>query len=258
MPELTQVVVDPLHALLLVVVGIAAGFVNTLAGGGSLVMVPALMLLGLSAGVANGSSRVAVLAQSATGVFSFARAGRLARADALDVVPAAVVGAIAGAYVATILPNRVFQPLLIATMLAMALALFLRPETLAPSAATEPARASRRPLALLALFATGFYGGLLQAGVGLVLIALLGGMLRYDLVRGNALKGLVVAVYTVPALAVFIVRGKVAWVPALVLAAGNVIGARLGVRYAVRRGQDAVRKLVVVVVFAACVYLLVR
>jgi uncharacterized membrane protein YfcA len=249
---------NALHVGLLVVTGIGGGFVNTLAGGGSLIMVPALMMLGLPASMANATSRVAVLAQSTTSAISFARAGRLERRSALDVVPWTVVGAMAGAYVATVIPNRVFQPLLVATMVATAFLLFAHPETLAPPPGTPPRRATGRPLSMLALVGAGFYGGLLQGGVGIVLIVVLGGMLRYDLVRGSALKGLIVAVYTVPVLALFIAKGMVSWLPALILALGNSIGAQLAVKFAVTRGQDAVRKLVVVIVIVSSAYILFR
>jgi uncharacterized protein len=247
-----------LHAVLLVLTGIAGGFVNTVAGGGSLIMVPALMLLGLPATRANATSRVAVLAQSTTSAYSFARAGRLDRESALDVVPATVAGAIAGAYVATIIPARIFQPLLVATMLATAFLLFARPETLAPPPGTERRRATGRPLAMLALVGCGFYGGLLQGGVGIVLISVLGGLLRYDLVRGNALKGLIVAVYTVPVLALFLWRGLVDWAPALILALGNSVGAQVAVMFAVKQGQNAVRKLVVAIVIVSSTYILAK
>jgi uncharacterized membrane protein YfcA len=250
--------VTPLYIVLLVVTGVAGGFVDTVAGGGSLIMVPALMLLGLPASMANATSRVAVLAQSTTSAVSFAKNGRLDLASALDVVPSTVVGAIAGAYVATVIPARVFQPLLVATMLATAFLLFARPETLAPPAGTPRQRATGRPFAMLALCGCGFYGGLLQGGVGIVLISVLGGMLRYDLIRGNALKGLIVAIYTVPVLAVFVAHGMVSWVPALVLAVGNSIGAQLAVMFAVKQGQDAVRKLVVAVVIVSSAYILAR
>jgi uncharacterized protein len=249
---------DPLHAVLLVAAGVAAGFVNTLAGGGSLVSVPALMLLGLPAGVANASSRVAVWVGSATGALSYTRAGRVAGADVIDVVPMTVLGALGGAYVATIIPNEVFKPLLLGTMALMAVALLWRPEALAPPPGTTPLRAGGRPIALLALFAAGFYGGILQAGVGLVLIAVLAGLLRHDLVRANGLKVVIVMVYSTVALAVFVARGKVAWTPALVLAAGNVVGAQIGVKFAISRGQEAIKRVLLVMVVVTCVMILLK
>jgi uncharacterized membrane protein YfcA len=115
-----------------------------------------------------------------------------------------------------------------------------------------------RPFAILALAGAGFYGGLLQAGVGFVLLAILGGVLRWDLVRGNALKVACVFFFTLLSLPIFIVQGKIAWVPALILTCGNVLGALLAVRFAVRRGERAVRIVLFVAVVIVCVALLAR
>jgi uncharacterized membrane protein YfcA len=182
----------------------------------------------------------------------------VAAADVRDVVPMTVVGAVGGAYVATIIPNEVFKPLLLGTMVLMAGALLWKPEALAPPPGTEPLRASGRPVGMLALFAAGFYGGILQAGVGLVLIAVLSGLLRHDLVRANGLKVVIVMIYSTVALVVFVARGKVAWTPALVLAAGNVIGAQIGVKFAITRGQEAIKRVLLAMVVVTCVLILIK
>lgn len=222
---------------LLVASGLAAGFINTLAGGGSILTVPALMLLGLPGDVANGTNRVSVAAQSLTGAIGYAGGGQVTR-DAWRVVPLTVAGALAGAYVATVLPNDWFEFVLLGTMAVVAVTLIVRPRIVAPPPGEE-----RRVgfFSGLALVGAGFYGGFIQAGVGFVLLGIFGSMLRYDLIRGNALKSIAVLVFTVAALPVFIVQGKVVWIPAIVLAAGNVLGAWIAVRFALTRGERAVR-----------------
>jgi hypothetical protein len=252
------IVVDATHAAILVAAGVIAGFVNTLAGGGSAVMIPALLLLGMPATVANATTRVAILFQSATGAAEYARAERLPASAALDVVPPAVIGAVGGALVATRIPVAVLEPMLLATMALMALLVFVRPETLAPPPGVEVKPVRGAPGRTLFVVAAGFYGGVLQVGVGFVLLALLSGVLRYDLVRANALKALVVAVYTTAALAVFVAHGLVAWLPALALTVGNVAGAWVGARFALRRGAKAVRVVLVVMIVVTCAYVALR
>ena len=73
--------------LLLLATGVVSGFINTLAGGGSMLTLPVLMISGMPADIANGTNRLAVLAQSATGAFEFNRVGRLDRSTARHVVP---------------------------------------------------------------------------------------------------------------------------------------------------------------------------
>jgi uncharacterized membrane protein YfcA len=158
-----------------------------------------------------------------------------------------------------VLPNRIFEPLLLGTMLVMAATVFIRPSTLAPPAGAPVVSVRDRPWASLGLLGAGFYGGMLQAGVGFVLLALLGGLLRYDLVRGNALKTAIVFAYSILALVVFIVQGKVAWLPALVLTVGNVVGAWLAVHIALhRRGEQIIRIVFVVMVLCTIAVVALR
>ena len=249
---------EPLSLALLVAVGVAAGWINTVAGGGSMLAVPALMLLGLPADMANGTSRVAIVAQCGVGTLGFARAGKLDRSALAAALPPILLGAAAGAYAATIIPNAIFKPVLIGTMILMAFTLWLSPGALAPPEDSTPLDPRQKPVAWLALLATGAYGGFLQAGVGLVLLAVLAGLLRQDLVRANGLKVAVVLIYSVVAVGIFVWRGKVEWLPGMVLAVGNMIGAQLGVRFAVNKGQTAIKRVVFAMVLATCVVLLAR
>lgn len=242
--------------ILLVTVGILAGWVNTLAGGGSMLTVPALMWLGLPADVANGTSRVAILAQGATGVLGFRRAKRFDGSLFWAIAIPSVAGAALGAFTATLVPNSVFRPLLICSFVIMAGTLFISPDTLAPSPDATPIDPRTKPLAWLALVAAGFYGGFIQAGVGFVLLAVFGGLLRIDLVRGNALKVAVIFLYSIVVVIIFASRARVDVAAGLTLAIGNALGAELGVRFAITRGQAAVKRVLFVSIVLSSIGLL--
>lgn len=238
-------------AAILVGAGLVAGALNTLAGGGSLLLVPALMLVPMGgahmgATMANATSRVAILAQCIAGVIGFARRGRLPTAPARRIVPPVLLGATVGAVIASRIPDRVFEPLLLGTLGVMALALLVNPSRFVAPPGSEP-RAATSPLALAGLFAAGLYGGVLQAGAGLVFIAILAGWLRHDLVSANALKALVMMIYIAGTVVVFAGHGQIAWAPALVLAVGSAAGAWLASQLAMSRRGVEVTKLVVVV-----------
>ncbi len=237
---------DVATAAVLVGAGLAAGALNTLAGGGSLILIPALMMTGMTATVANATSRVAIFAQCLAGAAAFARGGRLPTAAARTIVPPVLVGAGLGAYLATQISNRVFTPLLLGTLVVMALALAVRPGRLAPPPDAVP-RDPRGPAAVFGLFVAGLYGGVLQAGAGLVFLAILATGLRYDLVRANALKALVMLLYIAVTAAVFVAYGMVEWLPAIALAAGAAVGAWGAARLAMSPRGVAITKLVVVV-----------
>ncbi len=251
---------DPLHAAALAGVGVVASALNTLAGGGSLLLVPALMLLGggMSAAQANASSRVAILAQCVAGAATFARGGVTPVAAAKRIVPPTLVGALLGAWLATRLPDRVFEPLLIGTLGVMALAMLINPARFAPPPGAEPRQVSGAA-AMAGLFVAGLYGGVLQAGAGLVFLAILAGGLRFDLVRANALKALVMLVYIAATVAVFAAAGLVNWVPAAFTSLGSVIGAWGAARVAMSpRGLLITRVVGVGAVIAMGVAIIVR
>ena len=232
---------DPLALGLLVTTGFLAGIINTLAGGGSNLTIPALMVMGLTADVANATNRVGVLMQSLGGVHGFRRHGRLDTSDMLPVLVPNLLGGAIGAAAAAALPALYLKPVLLGTMIGMSLLILLRPSVVAPPAGTQALRVRERPLAWLALFAAGVYGGFVQAGVGFVLIAALAGSLRYDLVRSNALKMLCTGAFTLVALAIFVARGLVLWLPGLVLGVSTMFGAALAVRLALRLSQRALK-----------------
>ncbi len=244
---------DPVYLAVVVFAGLGAGFINTFAGGGSMLTLPALMLLGLPADVANGTNRLCVVTQTAAGLWSFQREGRLEHRALPSVVIPTLVGATLGAYVAAAwLPRDWVKPVLLGTMLLMAVAMLVSPKLLAPDAGQEQTP-RQRPWAILGLFFAGLYGGFVQAGVGFVLLAVLGGTLRYDLVRANALKLAVIMVFGVVALGIFVMAGQVEWVAASVLAVATVVGARLGVRFAIEVKPKTLRIVVFVLVVIATV-----
>lgn len=245
-----------LSSLVLVGAGLIAGWVNTLAGAGGLVAIPALLLTGLSPHTANGTLRLAIIAQSVVGAASFRRAERLPGRPLLVFLPIIIVGGAAGTLLATSLSERVLGALELGVLVVMALGLLVRPSWFLPAAAEEP-----RPLSIgpaLGLLAAGFYGGLVQAGVGLLLLAVLCGLLRFDLVRGNAIKLAGTLSFNVVSLVIFALAGQVEWRRGLLLSLGSIVGAALAVRFALRRGQDAIRWVLIVAVLAAVVAIILR
>lgn len=243
---------DPLRLVALLIAGTLAGFVNTMAGGGSMLSLPALMLLGLPADLANGTNRLSIVTQSVSGVVGFARAGKLDSGAIVPTLLPTITGSAVGAVVATQLPREWLKPALLGTMLALAVVMVLK-----PSAVSAPEDSASLPVGsprgVVALFAAGLYAGFVQAGVGFILLAVLGGLLRYDLVRANALKLVCTFTFGVVGFAVFIAAGDVVWVPALILSVATVTGSQLGVRFALNVRQSVIRWVIFVGVLATCV-----
>jgi uncharacterized membrane protein YfcA len=250
--------ISALEASLLAAAGLAAGFVNTAAGAGSLLSLRALMVVGLPADLANGTNRVPVLAQSLVAARGFSRHQPIETTEIIKAAAPACAGALVGSIAATFTPERVMRFLLIGVLFAVAVAGVVTARRSASRAEADDASILElRPATVVWLFVSGLYGGFLQAGVGLVLLFALGSVGRLGLLRANGLKVATVAVFSVVATAVFVVRGQVAWWPALAMSAGAVIGARLGVTYAIRYARQ-LQVFVVAVDVLACGWLVWR
>lgn len=236
------------EGLALVVIGAAAGFINVLAAGGSMLTLPLLMFLGLPPQVANGTNRVSIALQSVSAVGSFRRAGARDLRIGLRLSVPAVLGALGGAWLALGIPDAVFETVLVVAMSGASVMLLLPRPTLDTRALT-PERLT--PAVYLAMFVIGLYGGFIQVGVGVLFIAVLYRMLRIDLAQVNGLKVLIVLVYTLPALAVFVLVGQVRWAYGLLLAMGSMSGAWLAVRVNMGpRGAKWVRRLTLAMIVA--------
>jgi uncharacterized protein len=234
---------------LLFAVGFIAAVINVFAAGGSFLTLPMLLFLGLPAGLANGTNRVGVLAQNLGAVAGFHRHRVLPIRWAVSVSAPAMIGAALGAWAALHIPELAFRRVLSIVMLATALATVLR------RSLRERARDAPRPplhwTMVGGFLLMGFYGGFLQAGVGFFSLALTT-LAGFDLVRGNAIKVLVVMFLTVISLVVFAGTGNVHWPAGLALGAGNVLGAVVGVNIAVLKGHTWLERIVTatIVLFA--------
>lgn len=225
--------IDLFSVCLLLGTGFAAGIINTLAGGGSNLTLPALMVMGMPADIANATNRVGVFLQSVTGIAGFKKAKKLDSSNIVPVLIPTLLGGLAGSLIASYAPTSYLKPMLLTAMISMTIIMLVRPSVVSPPEGTIPHKVQDKPSAWIALFIAGVYGGFVQAGVGFILIGALAGTLRYDLVRTNALKMVCTLGFTVLALGVFIWNDQIMWLPGLILAAGTVVGSHLAVKFAI-------------------------
>lgn len=222
------------EALLLVVGGLAAGVINTMAGGGSALTVPLLVLAGVPGNQANGSNRVGVLSASGAAVASFRRSGVDGLTGAAPVLAPTVVGSLIGSFGISQLADETFETIFGYLLIPIIILTIFKPK---PAEGAEPWSLL---VTMAIFFCIGLYGGAFQAGVGLVMLAALT-RAGFDLVTANSVKVLINLIVTVIALPVFILQGNVVWAPALVLAAGFLAGGWFGAKLAVKGGEKLVR-----------------
>ena len=234
--------------------GFVAGFINTLAGSGSLVTLPLLILLGLPANIANGTNRIAILLQNAVAIKSFHRQKIINVRHALTLAVPAVLGALLGAQIAVNLDEVIMRRTIGALMVVMLIITVVRPQRWLEQTKTVATRPGWWQMILF--FGIGIYGGFIQAGVGIFLLAGLVLSVGYDAVRANGAKVVIVFCFTILALAVFVFNDQVNWTVGLILALGNMSGAWVAARMAVKRGAVFVRWLLIVVLVLSAGYLL--
>lgn len=233
-------------------VGLLSGGLNVIAAGGSFLTLPALLFMGLPAAEANATNRVGVLAQNLSGIWGYHRSGRLPWRWTLIAAVPALAGGAAGAWVALRIPDFAFRQALAVAMLAATLwTLWRRPRDPAPRTPSPP----WRPGIVAAFFVIGMYGGFIQAGMGFGVLAATSAA-GMDLVRGNAVKVLTAMLVSVLSLGIFVSSGVVSWSHGLALAAGNALGALVGVRLALAGGHAWIQRVVTAAVVTFAVLLL--
>ncbi|WP_067520364.1 sulfite exporter TauE/SafE family protein [Endozoicomonas ascidiicola] len=241
-----------LSSITLIVLGLFAGAINTLAGGGSNLTLPALMIMGMPADIANASNRVGIFLQSLTGAIGFKKHNRLETTEIMPMMVPTLLGGIAGALTASYSPESLLKPMLLGVMIIMSLIMVIRPAMIVPDIGSIPLKVSESKKGWTGLVIAGFYGGFVQAGVGFILLAAVCGVLRYDLVRGNALKLVCTLAFTTMALIVFIARGQVDWIPALILSIGFIIGAHLSVKFAITAKSETLKQILLIMTLVGC------
>jgi hypothetical protein len=233
--------------VLLVAAGILAGFINTIAGSGSLITLPLLMFIGLPANVANGTNRIGILLQSAVGAAGFRRSNIFEYREGLWLAIPATMGSAVGAFAAVNLNTRIMEAIIGGLLLFMFFIVLYKPEKWI-SEKSGSIEGRPKYWQLLIFFLIGLYGGFIQAGVGFLL---LGGLVLgagLNLTKANAIKVFIVFVYTAVALVIFIVNKQVDYLAGFVLAAGSMAGAWFATKFAVKRGPAIVRVILLAII----------
>jgi uncharacterized membrane protein YfcA len=220
--------------------GLVAGFINTTAGGGSMLSLPLLMFLGIPANVANGTNRVAILFQNIIGVQTFRQKKVLDLTTDFRLVLPALAGSIFGAFGAVEINVALLEKVIAGLMVVMLLLVLLKPGAwVVEKAGNLNPKPTVFQYFLFVLI--GFYGGFIQMGVGFFLLAGLVLGCGHNLVKANAVKVFIVLVYTIFTIGIFMFHDQVNWLAGLVLAVGNMAGAWLGVHFTVKGGAKYVR-----------------
>ncbi len=241
--------------LILIIAGLFAGFINTLAGGGSAITLSTLLFLGLPASVANGTNRIALLMQNIVAVGSFKQQKQLESRKAFLLSLPALAGAVLGSLFAVDVDENIIRKAIAIVLLLMLVMIFYKPgQWLSGNAEL---RAGKLKWWLFPLFfLMGIYAGFLHLGIGYAVLASVVLGAGYDLVKANAIKLLIILIWTPVSIYVFYRHGQLALWYGLTLGIGNFIGAFIATRMAVKKGSGFVRWVIVFVIIGTSLHLL--
>ncbi|GAB1446727.1 MAG: sulfite exporter TauE/SafE family protein [Cyclobacteriaceae bacterium] len=238
-----------------IAVGIFTGFLNTVAGGGSLISMPILIFMGLPGTVANGTNRVATFTQNIFAVGGFHSKGvKLPFPYTYYLSGVSLVGGLIGAWLATDISDVVFNRILAIVMVAVVISIIFNRKS-SKKVDDEKMSPSRQVLGTFLFFLLGIYGGFLQAGIGFLVIALLTHVNQFNLIKINYIKVFVAILYTGAAVLIFAIGGKIIWSIGLTLAIGQGTGAWYASRWSVGAGEKWIKRILVVSVIGMAIKL---
>lgn len=240
--------------LLLIPIGFIAGFLNTIAGGGTLLTLPTLLFLGLPAPIANGTNRIAILIQTFTAVKGFKSKGVSTYPFSLYLGISAFFGSLLGAKLAINITGELFNKILAIIMVMVLTTILLNPKK---NYTELPERTTGKYLyiSIFIFFFLGIYGGFINAGIGFLMLVILPYFNQLSLLKSNVTKVFVVAVYTIGAVLVFAYENKINYPLAFILTIGNASGAWFGSRWSVKKDDKVIKLFLLITISSLAVKL---
>ncbi|MFK8100943.1 MAG: sulfite exporter TauE/SafE family protein [Saprospiraceae bacterium] len=239
---------------IVIVGGFLAGCINTLAGNGSAITLTILTeVIGLSGNVANGTNRIGIFFQSFTGSVAFYRNGKFDLKKNWHYIVIMMLGALFGVYVAIQVDNAQFKSVFKVLIVLMLIVTLVNPKRWLKE--TDQDFQLSLWIAAPVLFALGFYGGFIQMGMGVFMLAFMVLVAKYSIIESNVIKLIAVGLYTIIIIAVFQWKGLVDWHVGLTMAVGQSIGGWVTANKASRYPQANLwaYRLLIFVIFAAII-----
>jgi len=237
--------------IVLLLGGVLAGMINTVAGSGSAVTLSLLMFLNPDAALANGTNRIGVIAQGLVGYSRYRKAAAVPKKTKLAVLIPGFFGALLGAWTTSLLSKSAFETAIGLLMVFMLFLVLANPKRWL----SEEESATKLPPwgSVLLFFFAGVYAGFIQAGVGVILLVGLVNGLGMVPKNANTLKLLFVLLLNIPAFMLFVYWEQVSWLPGLLLAGGQAVGSLLAARVALRhpRANVWVRNVLIGIIVVA-------
>lgn len=247
---------DLLTAFILIVSGMLCAIVNVIGGGGSLLVIPVLLMLGLPAEIANGTNRVAIFFQDSSSLLGFSKKKDLPMREGVYLAIPIVLGAIAGAWLSAIFMSETLLNIIVLVLVvAMLLLMLYKPEKWLNT--NNLSSKYKMTITDFILFlAIGFYGGFIQVSFTYLVMVVLVLRVGNSMVQSDALKIFLNLLITIITLGIFMYHGQINWLYGICMGIGGVIGGFIGTRFAIRWKPSLVRILMITLLLLAGAYTL--
>lgn len=243
--------------VLLVLSGVVVGFINTLSAGGTVISIALYLAMGIPAQSANAINRIGVLIQNGFSAAIFYPKHLINYKHVLLYSLPLMLGSFVGAMMAVKIDEKIFNICFAIVLLIMIVFMFAKRKE--HKQAEQPLTLKHYFICFPFFLLAGFYGGFVQTGTGFLLIAILGSLLGYNLLQTTAAKNTFMMFYTIIAMIVFLIRGEVElkyWIYGLIHSLGAIIGAYIAAKYAIKKGNQFVRWVIVCVIILTAMNLL--
>ena len=230
--------------IILLICGVIAGFINTVAGGGSLLTLPILIFMGLPSNIANGTNRIAIFMQNIFSISGYKSRGVSDFKYSSWLSVSALIGSIIGAKIAININEDIFNKILSVVIIIVVLSIIYNKKPF--NINSENISIEKKIISVIMFFFIGIYGGFIHAGVGFLILSILSNYNGIQLSKANSIKVFVVFVYTFFALIVFIMENKINWILGINLGIGNSIGGWIASRWSYNKPDKIIKIFIII------------
>ena len=230
--------------IILLICGVIAGFINTVAGGGSLLTLPILIFMGLPSNIANGTNRIAIFMQNIFSISGYKSRGVSDFKYSSWLSVSALIGSIIGAKIAININEDMFNKILSVVIIIVVLSIIYNKNPF--NINSENISIEKKIISVIMFFFIGIYGGFIHAGVGFLILSILSNYNGIQLSKANSIKVFVIFVYTFFALIVFIMENKINWILGINLGIGNSIGGWIASRWSYNKPDKIIKIFIII------------
>ena len=246
---------SPLTYFLLFLSGIAGGFIDSIAGGGGLITIPALLLAGLPAPMALGTNKFQSSFGSITSSYNYIKNGKANLKEAIPGIIFTFIGAGTGSTLVQLTDPGILETLIPYLLMIVLVYLLFSPKA---GEVERHKRLDEKVFYMIFGLLIGFYDGYFGPGTGSFWVVLIIIFLGYEMVKATAYTKIMNFTSNITSLMFFLIGGKVMFMPGLAMAAGEIIGAKLGSGLVIKKGVKFIKPFFYITVVVIIIFLFIK